>query len=81
MIYLEIIQVVLGLPTAAALALDGSHYFNDCWNHAAAFVTSPPLRDDPNTPDILSAAVANDEYQVRASLSTDYNLEQCFLTF
>jgi len=56
--------VVLGVPTAASLAVDGSNYFNECWSHAAAFVTSPPLRDDPNMPDILSAAVANDDYQV-----------------
>jgi hypothetical protein len=62
-------QVVLGLPTAASLAVDGSHYYNECWSHAAAFVTSPPLRDDPSVPDVIAAAVANDDYQV----SEDYH--------
>lgn len=52
------------MPTAASLALDGSHYFNDCWEHSAAFVTSPPLRDDPEIADLITAAVADDDYQV-----------------
>ena len=46
------------------MAVDGSNYFHDNWSHAAAFVTSPPLRDDATIADVLSAAVANDDYQV-----------------
>ena len=26
------------------LVCDGNEYWNACWNHAASFVTSPPLR-------------------------------------
>lgn len=33
-------QVVFGEPIAAGLALDGSHYFNEDFDHAAAYVLS-----------------------------------------
>ena len=26
------------------LVCDGNEYWNACWNHAASYVTSPPLR-------------------------------------
>lgn len=38
--------VVIFGPSIAALAVDGSHFYNKCWSHAANFVSSPPLRDD-----------------------------------
>ena len=44
-------------PSIAALCVDGSHFYNKCYNHAANFVTSPPLRDDEETKDILLDAV------------------------
>ena len=54
-------QVVLVQPSIASLIVDGSHVFNQCWSHAAAFVTSPPLRDDPDTPGDLVDAVSTNE--------------------
>ena len=48
---------VLGEAHGAALALDGSHYFNQCWSHAAAFVASPPLREGENVPEELVNAL------------------------
>ena len=48
---------VLGEARGAALAVDGSHYFNQCWSHAAAFVASPPLREGENVPEELVNAL------------------------
>ena len=39
--------IVYGECTVAAVATDGTHYFNSCWRHAAAHVCAPPLRADP----------------------------------
>ena len=46
-------KVVFGEVIPAALAVDGSHYFDKCWRHAAGHVVSPPMRQDPLTSDHL----------------------------
>merc|ERR1719153_553890 len=48
---------VLGEVQALALAVSGSHYYNKCWSHAAAFVTSPPLREGDTVREELVAAL------------------------
>jgi len=51
--------VVFGEPIAASLGTDGTHYYNECWRHAAGYVMSPPLRDDPSTPPYLMDMLAS----------------------
>jgi len=46
-------SVIFGEPIAASLAVNGSHYYHKCWRHAAAYVLSPPLREDVTTPGYL----------------------------
>ena len=79
-------QVVLVQPSIASLTVDGSNTFNQCWSHAAAFVTSPPLRDDTETPDNLvngyitnsdngvglSAAVCSDHKTFTAEVKAEF---------
>lgn len=45
--------VIFAETIAAAIGTDGTHYSNPCWGHAAAHVTSPPLRKDPQTKEFL----------------------------
>lgn len=49
---------VYGETIAAALGTDGSNHSHPNWRHAAGHVMSPPLRDDPTTPDTLMEFLA-----------------------
>lgn len=49
---------MFGEVIPAALAADGSQYFNRSWRHAAGYVMSPPLRLDPTTPEYLTDLLA-----------------------
>jgi dihydropyrimidinase len=40
---------VYGEPLAVALACDGREMYDPDWRHAAGYVMSPPLREDPDT--------------------------------
>lgn len=46
-------KVVHGETTTAHTVLNGMQYYHQDWSHAAAHVTVPPLRLDPNTPNFL----------------------------
>jgi len=64
---------VIGEPSAASLAVDGSHYYNKCWSHAASFITSPPLRDDPQTKDKLVEALMDGSLDIVGSDHCTYD--------
>lgn len=53
--------------SVAALASDGTHYFNKCARHAAAHLTACPLRLDPRTPYLLLECLSNSSLCVCAS--------------
>jgi len=67
---------VYGETIAAALGTDGSHLRHACWRHAAGHVMSPPLRDDPTTPDTLMEFLAKDVLQVTGSDNCTFNASQ-----
>ena len=51
-------QLVYGETIAAALGTDGTKCLNKSFQHAAAYITSPPLRPDSTTPEFLMKLLA-----------------------
>lgn len=69
-------NIVIGETIAAALSVDGNHYKNISWRHAAGFVVSPPLKLDPSVPDKLMQFVANGILECTASNHCVFKTEQ-----
>lgn len=67
---------VFGEPIAAGLALDGSHYFARDFDHAAAFVLSPPLSSDANTPGTLMDLLACGQLNLTATDNCTFTCQQ-----
>ncbi|XP_021922445.1 dihydropyrimidinase isoform X3 [Zootermopsis nevadensis] len=67
---------VYGETVAAALGTDGSNHRHASWRHAAGYVMSPPLRDDPTTPDALMEFLAKDILQVTGSDNCTFTASQ-----
>lgn len=67
---------VFGEVIAASLGTDGTHYFNMCWQHAAAHVMSPPLRPDPHLSSCLMDYLSCGDLTVTASSNATFNNSQ-----
>lgn len=48
-----------GETISSALGVDGTHYWNKDWQHAAGYVMSPPLNPDPSTKEYLMKQLSN----------------------
>ncbi|EPB68956.1 dihydropyrimidinase [Ancylostoma ceylanicum] len=68
--------VVFGEPIAAGLALDGSHYWNPDWMHAARYVMSPPLSRDPSTKEALMDMLAAGQLHLVGTDNCTFTSEQ-----
>ena len=55
--------------------IKSTRQFQTCWTHAAAFVTSPPLRDDPTAPEQLVDALTSGDLYMVASDNRGYTKE------
>ncbi|XP_023682375.1 dihydropyrimidinase-related protein 5b [Paramormyrops kingsleyae] len=69
-------KVVHAETTTAHAVLNGLHYYHQDWSHAAAYVTVPPLRLDPNTPNYLMGLLGNDTLNVVASDHRPFTTKQ-----
>jgi dihydropyrimidinase len=68
--------VAFGEAIPAALACDGSNYYNACWKHAASYVMSPPIRDDTSTPGYLMDSLANGDLECTGTDHSTFNINQ-----
>merc|ERR1712223_1059683 len=55
-------QVVVGQASAISMVKNGAEYYSEDWSKAAALVTSPPLRDQPDVQDAIVEAALQDIY-------------------
>ncbi|KJH47220.1 dihydropyrimidinase [Dictyocaulus viviparus] len=69
-------NIVFGEPIVAGLAVDGSHYYDEDWSHAAQYVMSPPLSRDPSTPETLMDLLAAGELHLTGSDNCTFNCHQ-----
>lgn len=68
--------VVFGEAIAAGIASDGNHYFDKCWQHAAAHVLSPPLRTDTSTGGYLLDMLSSGQLHLTGSDHAVFNSTQ-----
>ena len=45
--------MVVGQASAISMVKNGAEYYSEDWSKAAALVTSPPLRDQPDVQDAI----------------------------
>lgn len=69
-------QVVVGQASALSMAKNGAEYYNEIWSNAAAIVTSPPLRDDPDIQEGIIDAALDDVFASVCSNHKAYTNEK-----
>ncbi|KAM9777923.1 dihydropyrimidinase-related protein 5a [Neosynchiropus ocellatus] len=69
-------KVVHGETSTAHAFLNGMQYYHQDWSHAAAHVTAPPLRLDPNTPNYLLSLLGSDTLNVLGSDHRPFTVKQ-----
>jgi len=67
---------VYGEPLAVGLACDGREYYNKDWRHAAGYVMSPPIREDPTTKDYLMQALKSGAMDCVGTDNATFNANQ-----
>uniref|UniRef100_A0A8B9LJ64 Dihydropyrimidinase like 5a n=1 Tax=Astyanax mexicanus TaxID=7994 RepID=A0A8B9LJ64_ASTMX len=72
----EVGKVVHGETSTAHAVINGLQYYHQDWAHAAAYVTVPPLRLDPNTPNFLLSLLGNDSLNVVTSDHRPFTTKQ-----
>ena len=68
-------QVVVGQASVVSMVKNGSEYYNEAWSKAAAIVTSPPLRDEPDVQEAIVEAALEDVYATVCSNHKAYSNE------
>lgn len=67
---------VFGEPVCSGLACDGSHYFHQCWRHAAAYVMAPPIRAETDTGEYLMRLLANGDLECTGTDNCTFKADQ-----
>jgi len=67
---------VYGEPLAVAMACDGREYYDKDWRHAAGYVMSPPLREDPTTKEYLAKALKSNALDCVGTDNCTFNANQ-----
>jgi dihydropyrimidinase len=69
-------RIIFGEPIAAGLACDGTNYYAKDWKHAAAYVLSPPLSGEKDTPSTLMDLLASGQLHLTATDHCTFTCEQ-----
>ena len=67
--------MVAGQAASVSLVKNGAEYFDEDWIHAAAYVTSPPLRNESDITDAIAEAAVNDVFATICSDHRAYSTE------
>ena len=69
-------SLVFAETLAAALGVDGSHYWDKDWDRAASFVMSPAIDEDPQTKDYAMRLLHTHDLDTTATDNCTFCMEQ-----